>query len=117
MRALLATATAVNGILAGATADRFRPMDDAEIDALTGALASYGIVGQGINEIEVDYTRRIRLLAYVDASFYSNFIARSGPMGHTDFIAALVFTPDGKTVVTGSSDKSIKFWDVTALPR
>src|SRR5919106_1571496 len=62
-----------------ATADRFRPMDDAEIDAVAGALSSYGVVTQGFDDIEVDYTRRIRLLSYVDASFYTNFVARSGP--------------------------------------
>jgi NADPH-dependent glutamate synthase beta subunit-like oxidoreductase/ferredoxin len=63
----------------GATADRFRPMDEAEVDAVTGALSSYGIATQGFDDIEVDYTRRIRLLSYVDASFYTNFVARSGP--------------------------------------
>ena len=66
-------------ISCGATADRFRPMDDAEIDAVAGALSSYGVVTQGFDDIEVDYTRRIRLLSYVDASFYTNFVARSGP--------------------------------------
>ena len=44
----------------------------------TGALSSYGIAGQGFDDIEVDYTRRIRLLSFVDASFYTNFVARSG---------------------------------------
>src|SRR5829696_7102458 len=63
----------------GATADRFRPMDDAEIDAVAGALSSYGVANQGFDDIEVDYTRRIRLLSYVDASFYTNFVERSGP--------------------------------------
>src|SRR5918994_1495808 len=63
----------------GATADRFRPMDEAEVDAVTGALSSYGVANQGFEDIEVDYTRRIRLLSYVDASFYTNFVARSGP--------------------------------------
>ena len=41
-------------------------------------LSSYGIAGQGFDDIEVDYTRRIRLLSFVDASFYSNFMERSG---------------------------------------
>jgi NADPH-dependent glutamate synthase beta subunit-like oxidoreductase/ferredoxin len=54
-------------------------MDEAEVDAITGDLASYGIAGQGLEDIEIDYTRRIRLLSFVDASFYSNFIERSGP--------------------------------------
>jgi WD40 repeat protein len=32
--------------------------------------------------------------------------------GHTDSICALAFSPDGKTLASGSSDKTIKFWDV-----
>ena len=63
----------------GAGPDRFRPMDSAEVDQISQSLASYGIAGQGFDDIEVDYTRRIRLLAFVDASFYTNFISRSGP--------------------------------------
>src|SRR5215204_5474238 len=63
----------------GATADRFRPMDEAEVDAVTGELSSYGIANQGFDDIEVDYTRRIRLLSFVDASFYTNVVSRLAP--------------------------------------
>ena len=61
----------------GATADRFRPMDVAEINLATNELASYGIVGQGF-DIDVDDTRRMRLLAFIDASFFSPYMERSG---------------------------------------
>jgi NADPH-dependent glutamate synthase beta subunit-like oxidoreductase/ferredoxin len=61
----------------GAPADRFRPMDRNEVGIATGQLASYGIVGQGF-DIDVDDTRRMRLLAFVDASFYAPFMERSG---------------------------------------
>ena len=61
----------------GATADRFRPMDLAEIELESRELASYGIVGQGY-DIDIDDTRRMRLLAFVDASFYAPFMERSG---------------------------------------
>jgi NADPH-dependent glutamate synthase beta subunit-like oxidoreductase/NAD-dependent dihydropyrimidine dehydrogenase PreA subunit len=61
----------------GATADRFRPMDAAEVGIESRELASYGIVGQGY-DIDVDDTRRMRLLAFVDASFYAPFMERSG---------------------------------------
>ncbi|HET7056540.1 MAG TPA: FAD-dependent oxidoreductase, partial [Thermomicrobiales bacterium] len=61
----------------GATADRFRPMDAREINLTTNELASYGIVGQGL-DIDVDDTRRIRLLAFVDASFFSPYTERTG---------------------------------------
>jgi WD40 repeat protein len=32
--------------------------------------------------------------------------------GHTDEINALAFSPDGKTLVTGSRDKTVRIWDV-----
>jgi NADPH-dependent glutamate synthase beta subunit-like oxidoreductase/NAD-dependent dihydropyrimidine dehydrogenase PreA subunit len=62
----------------GSTADRFRPMDLAEINAVTGELASYGEAGQGFDDIEIETGRRIRLLAFVDASFYTPFVQRAG---------------------------------------
>lgn len=61
----------------GASADRFRPMDPAEIGIETTALASYGKVGQGF-DVDVDDTRRLRLLAFIDASFFSPYTERSG---------------------------------------
>ncbi len=61
----------------GAPADRFRPMDPLEIDLTASELASHGIVGQGL-EAEVEDSRRIRLLAFVDASFFSPYMERSG---------------------------------------
>ncbi len=34
--------------------------------------------------------------------------------GHTDFITSVIFTPDGRHVVSGSLDGTIRFWDVRA---
>jgi NADPH-dependent glutamate synthase beta subunit-like oxidoreductase/ferredoxin len=61
----------------GAPADRFRPMDRAEVGVATRGLANYGIVGQGL-DVDVEDTRRLRLLAFIDASFFSPYMERSG---------------------------------------
>ena len=62
----------------GSPPDRFRPMSDAEVGVAIGDLSSYGVAGQGYEDIEVEDSRRIRLLAFVDASFYSPFTIRTG---------------------------------------
>ena len=33
-------------------------------------------------------------------------------LGHTDIISSLIFSPDGKIMVTGSLDKSIILWSI-----
>ena len=62
----------------GSPADRFRPMTESEVNIATGELSSYGVAGQGFHDIEVEDGRRIRLLAFVDASFYTPYANRSG---------------------------------------
>ena len=62
----------------GSPADRFRVMSDDEVSLVTSDMASYGVAGQGFDDLNVETGRRIRLLAFVDASFYSPFTIRSG---------------------------------------
>ena len=53
-------------------------MDLGEINVVTGDLASYGVAGQGYDDIDIETGRRLRLLAFVDASFYTPFVQRAG---------------------------------------
>src|SRR5262245_46724320 len=34
--------------------------------------------------------------------------------GHDGYVVCLAFAPDGKTLVTGGSDKAVRVWDVTS---
>jgi WD40 repeat protein len=44
---------------------------------------------------------------------FKPFADKAFPQGHRDQIFTAVFAPDGQTIATGSSDKSIKIWKVT----
>ena len=58
--------------------DRFMQLSNAEINEIVGDYRSYGIVQQDQSVTPVDDTRRIRLLAFVDAEFFSPYTVRAG---------------------------------------
>ena len=36
---------------------------------------------------------------------------------HSNWVMSVAFSPDGKTIVSGSKDKTIKVWDAGTLAR
>jgi len=58
----------------------------------------------------VPYDKKI--ISLFDISADKEIKTISNFSGHTHEITCLVFSPDGKMIVSGSADKSIKLWDV-----
>jgi WD40 repeat protein len=48
-----------------------------------------------------------------DASLSKESKVRATLAGHTDMVWSVVYSPDGKTLATGSHDLTIKLWDVS----
>jgi WD40 repeat protein len=51
------------------------------------------------------------------ATLHGHVAARASPSNGDEGIKDLAFTPDGKILVTGSSDGTIEFWDVASAVR
>ena len=56
-------------------------------------------------------------LTHLSASFSGTLeLKATKESAHSDCINSVAFSPDGKTIVSGSFDKTIKVWDATPRP-
>ncbi|MEE1020396.1 MAG: WD40 repeat domain-containing protein [Bacteroidales bacterium] len=46
----------------------------------------------------------------VDPPQYSNFTCFKTLNGHSSFVNSVAYSPDGKKIVSGSQDKTVKIW-------
>ena len=134
----LVPAAILISIATQATADTWRVKDGADVDARTGPGDDYAIVetlrsGAEVEELErvggwsrvttprgsmafVANSRLVKLGPSGDSSSRDS----SGPpewvvkpqVGHRSPVAGIAFAPDGRTVVSGSFDGSLRLWDV-----
>ena len=70
-------------------------------------------------QVSTPTPRRIASALEADAS--SAFVAGTLELkatkesAHNHWVTSVAFSPDGKTIVSGSKDKTIKVWDAGAL--
>jgi WD40 repeat protein len=87
--------------------------------------------GEVVHEIPRDFTSGVRHIGYSfsgDGALIASggnggtltlYSAKSGRqtarcVGHTSDVWAVAFSPDGKTLVSGSGDETVRLWDVSA---
>lgn len=78
-----------------------------------GNSASYGIgfAGDGVVTCGGDSKAKLTTLPAVDGTGGGGTTVRSY-LGHSDKVYTLATSADGKTLVTGSKDKTVRVWDV-----
>ena len=71
-------------------------------------LAFLGTQLYGWNRYGLSPIKQVFLLT----SLRSNFFLKETLLGHSDTVGTVVFSPDGKMLVSGSKDNTVKLWDV-----
>jgi dipeptidyl aminopeptidase/acylaminoacyl peptidase len=81
-----------------------------EFDALLAGLQA-GIPLKRVDEANVDNSTRVQLANVLRQAVYG--VRERNPLeGHDSWVNSVSFSPDGKTLASGSEDKTIKVWNL-----
>src|SRR5262245_37335677 len=83
---------------------------------LVAAVTFLCLAGHGSAQ-PMAFTLDVKLVAKAEGKAVSILDAQTQKVlvkfvGHTDDVTALVFSADGKTLVSGGKDRAVGFWDV-----